>query len=40
MNIKLLECKKKAIELAQSSDPPRNSSGRMKGYMTVMREFI
>ena len=40
MNIKLLECKRKAIELVQSSDPPKNSTGSMKGYMAVMKEFI
>lgn len=35
----MLECKRKAIELVQSSDPPRNSTGRMKGYMAVMKEL-
>ena len=39
MNIKLLECKRKAIELVQSNVPPRNSTGRMKGYMAVMKEL-
>ena len=39
MNIKLLECKRKAIELVQSNVPPRNSTGRMKGYMSVMKEL-
>ena len=39
MNSKLLECKRKAQELAASSDPPRNLSGRKKGYMTIMKEL-
>ena len=39
MNIKLLECKRKAIDLVQSSDPPRNPSGRKKGSMAVMKEL-
>ena len=39
MNIKLLECKIKAIELVQSSDPPRNPTGRKNGYMAVMKEL-
>ena len=39
MNIKLLECKTKAIDLVQSNDPPRSSTGRMKGYMAVMKEL-
>ena len=39
MNIKLLQCKREAIELVQSSDPPRNSNGMMKGFMAVMKEL-
>ena len=39
MNSKLLECKRKAQELAASSDPPRNLNGRKKGYMTIMKEL-
>ena len=36
--ITLLECKRKAIELVQSRDPPKDSFGRMKGYMVVIKE--
>ena len=39
MDIKLLQCKRKAIELVQSSYPPRNSTTRMKCYMAVMKEL-
>ena len=39
MNIKLLEFKRKAIDLVQSNDPPRSSTGRIKGYMAVMKEL-
>lgn len=39
MNIKLLECKRKAIDLVQSNDPPRSWTGRMKGYMAIMKEL-
>ena len=37
--MKLLQCKRKTIERVQSSDPPRNSTGRMKSFMAEMKEL-
>ena len=39
MNRILLDCKKKALELVASSEPPRNSNSRKKGYMNIMKEL-
>ena len=39
MNNDLLECKQKALDLAESSNPPRLDSGRKKGYMAVMKDL-
>ena len=39
MNDDLLECKQKALDLVQSSNPPRLDSGRTKGYMAVMKDL-
>ena len=39
MNEDLLECKQKALDLAQASDLPRLDSGRKKGYMAVMKDL-
>ena len=35
----LLECKKRAQELASSEGPAQNTNGRKKGYMKIMREL-
>ena len=34
----LLECKKRAQELASSKEPARNTNGRKKGYMKILKE--
>ena len=39
MNSDLLECKIKAKEITSSENPPREPSGRKKGYMKVMKEL-
>lgn len=39
MNIKPLECKRKAIDVVKSNDLPRRSTGRMKSYMALMKEL-
>ena len=39
MNRILLDCKKETLELIASSEPPRNSNGRNKGYMSIMKEL-
>ena len=36
MNSDVLECKKKAKEMAFSSNPPYYTYGREKGYMELM----
>ena len=36
MNSDLLECKRTAKDLISSVDPPRNATGRKKGYIEVM----
>ncbi|XP_044171503.1 uncharacterized protein LOC122955828, partial [Acropora millepora] len=35
----LLECKKRAQELASSEEPARNTNGRKKGYMKILKEL-
>ena len=35
----LLECKKRAQELASSEEPVRNMNGRKKGYMKILKEL-
>ena len=39
MNSDLLECKRKAKDLISSVDPPRNATGRKKGYIEVMADL-
>ena len=39
MNRILLDCKKETLELIASSEPPRYSNGRKKGYMSIMKEL-
>ena len=34
-----MDCKKKALELVASSEPPCNSNGRKKGYMSITEEL-
>ena len=35
----LLECKRKAVELTSSDNPPLQDNGRKKGYMCLMKEL-
>ena len=35
----LLECKKRAQELASSEEPARNTNDRKKGYMKILKEL-
>ena len=39
MNNDMLECKKKAKELASSENPPCSESGRKRGYVDIMKEL-
>ncbi|PFX28567.1 hypothetical protein AWC38_SpisGene6722 [Stylophora pistillata] len=39
MNNDLLECKKKALDMVKSDNPPRLNNGRKMGYMQVMKEM-
>ena len=39
MNSGLLECKRKAVILTSSENPPKLCSGRKKGYLTVTKEL-
>ena len=39
MNSDLLECKRTANGLISSVDPPRNATGRKKGYIEVMADL-
>ena len=39
MNSDLLECKRTAKDLISSVDPPRNATGRKKGYIEVMADL-
>ena len=39
MNSDLLECKKKALELVKSDNPPRLDNGRKMGYMQAMKDM-
>ena len=39
MNSDLLECKRTAKGLISSVDPPRNATGRKKGYIEVMADL-
>ena len=39
MNNDILECKKKAKELASSENPPCNENGRKRGYVDIMKEL-
>ena len=40
MNSDLLECKRQALLLAKSENPPVNDNGRRKGYMELMKELL
>ena len=39
MNSDLLECKRTAKGLISTVDPPRNATGRKKGYIEVMADL-
>ena len=39
MNSDLLECKRQALLLAKSENPPVKDNGRRKGYMELMNVF-
>ena len=39
MNGDVLECKRKAKNLISSVNPPRNTTGRKKGYIEVMADI-
>ena len=39
MNSDLLECKRQALLLAKSENPPVKDNGRRKGYMKLMKEL-
>jgi len=39
MNSDLLECKRQALFLAKSENPPVKDNGRRKGYMELMKEL-
>ena len=39
MNSDLLECKRQALLLAKSENPPVKDNGRRKGYMVVIKEL-
>ena len=39
INSDLLNCKRRAKEMANSSDPPRYSDGQKRGYMSIMKEL-
>ena len=39
MNVDLLECKRKAIEITSSENPPLGVNGKKKGYIEVLEEL-
>ena len=39
MNQDLIECKRSALEMTSSENPPRNENGRKRGYIEVMKEL-
>ena len=39
MDNDILQCKKKAKEIASSENPPCNENGRKRGYVGIMKEF-
>ena len=39
MNNDILECKRKAKQLASSENPPCNENGRKRGYVDIMKEL-
>jgi len=39
MNKDVLECKRKALELVSSANPPRKQNGRKRGYIEIMKEL-
>ena len=39
MNVDVLECKRKAIEITSSESPPLGVNGKKKGYIEVLEEL-
>ena len=39
MNVDVLECKRKAIEITSSDNPPLGVNGKKKGYIEVLEEL-
>ena len=39
MNVGVLECKRKAIEITSSDNPPLGVNGKKKGYIEVLEEL-
>ena len=39
MNKDLLMCKRKALEMVASENPPRKDDGRKRGYIKVMQQL-
>ena len=39
MNDDLLSCKRQAVAMANSEQPPLEKNGRKKGYIKIMREI-
>ena len=39
MNKDVLDCKRRAMEMISSGNPPRNENGRKRGYIEVMKRL-
>ena len=39
MNKDVLDCKRRAMEITSSGNPPRNEKGRKRGYIEVMKRL-
>ena len=39
MNKDVLDCKRKALEMVESDNPPRKDDGRKKGYIELMKQL-
>ena len=39
MNKDVLDCKRRAMEMTSSGNPPRNENGRKRGYIEVMKRL-
>ena len=39
MNRDVLDCKRRAMEMISSENPPRNENGRKRGYIEVMERL-